>query len=368
MSPQRFWAAAAVLPVLLVSSWPPTEVDAQVAGSGASSLFGGIQVDVASVGGVSRDELGPLYLGIKECRADVPIAFRLDGAPTNKPVVDIYRGENCNKAGRADTSENLCEYIATAPGGIGSNLSVVLNAQALIQGGCEGGLEGTPKLWFLPVNEAKSAETVSTYGVFVDLENDMRPPAALDISGGGSAEKVIAVSWTIPERETKIERFVIYIDPAPEGGGSAIDASVQGDADGGTSNQPGAINPQCPSSILLPGLPAPETTPEGIRSETVNTGTATKAQIRPDGTEGAQVAISVVAEDKAGNRSPFSEVICAQFQPTQDFWEAYQQAGGTAAEGCPCRANGSAQLQNGLPVALAFLLLLGLSARRRTAR
>jgi hypothetical protein len=365
MSSPRLWIRCLLVALPLSSGFSGVAL-AQVAGSGAAAPgTGGIRVAVTTVDGVSRDEKGPVYLNLAECQDNVPVEFRLDGAPMDKPNIDVYRGENCNTSRRTDAAENVCTYVASDRGGISVDHRITIAAQDLIPGECSDRQEGTPTLWFLPVSEVMSAETVSVYGINEQIYNDTRPPTApVEVDAGGGGENVITISWKFDPGDTQLERFIVYIDPAP-GSGELVDP-VQGAIDGGTDGAVGQVNPECPSPYLIPGE-TPEDVPSQIIVEPLDNENQRSYKLKPKelGLENTVAAVAIQAEDKAGNLSPLSEVVCAHVIPTTDFWESYLQGGGNEdVEGCPCSTVGRTQLESGWPVAVS-LLLMGVSARRR---
>jgi hypothetical protein len=367
MSSPRLWTGSLLVALLLLSSTGFLEVAlAQVAGSGGSITgTGGIRVAVTTVNGVSRDEKGPVYLTRAECEENVPIEFRLDGAPMNKANIDVYRGENCNTSRRTDSAENVCSYVGTDAGGISSDLRVTVNAQDVIIGECPGHNQDQPTLWFLPVSEQGGAEMVSVYGINKQITIDtVAPNAPTDVDAGAGGENVITIKWKADPPDISLKRFIVYIDPAP--GGGELVGRAQGALDGGTDGAVGQVNPECPSAHLIPGE-VPEDLPSQIIVDRLENESQRSYQLKPKelGLENTTAAVAIQAEDEAGNLSPLSDVVCAHVIPTTDFWESYVQGGGNeGVEGCPCSTVGRTQLEGGWPVAVS-LLMMGVSARRR---
>ena len=366
MSSPRLWIGSLLVALLSSSTGFLGVALAQVAGTdGSVTGSGPIRVKVATVAGVSRDEMGPVYINLVQCENNVDIEFRLDGAPRNKPLIDVYWGDGCNTDVRNNQSDSSCTYVTTKPGGVAVDARVHVTIQEIIMGSCSDHPQGQYKLWFLPVSQTKSPEMITLYGVNEQVWSDNSPPVApTNVDAGGGGENVITVTWSADSQtDTDLERFIVYIDRAPSGGQLAD--AVQGSVDGGTDGTP-AINPECPSAYLIPGE-NPEGLPSQISVKPLDNENQRSYQLKPQtlGLENGVAAVAVRSEDKAGNRSPLSEVTCAKVIPTTNFWETYEQAGGDPdVEGCPCSAVGRTQLESGWPVALS-LLLMGASARRR---
>lgn len=360
---QRLWASATL--AFLLSS---TAASAQIAGTGATtaSTLGGVTVSISKVNGTTVRTLDAIYLGIANCQADTPVEFNLSGLPGNRSTVDVWVGDACNAASRAVTTGGGCTFVSTTTATRVKDMPIVIPASKLFKDGCTAGYEYTPQLWFLPVNEPQSSEAVTVYGRYSSLWADASPPPAPSGIVAGGDERSISVSWSAVDAAYRLDKFLIYVDSDPQGATSEQPAS---DADAGTEAGSGELNPGCPSAVLIAGGEAPASLPDGIQIQEVTNESRTKTSLPAQnfGLGRIPSAIALVAVDKAGNQSPFSQVVCATALPTKDFWETYRSDGGADVEGCPCSTMGKAQLQGGLPVMCALLMLL-VSARRRRAR
>jgi hypothetical protein len=359
-------------------------------GGSTTTSAGGIRVTLISIG--DRDaHIGQNWIGINDCKNDVDVQFKVDGAPRAKPSIDIYMGESCNSTQRNNTANVMCTFLANAKAGVTMGLILHVKAGDLIKD-CDKAEESKPKLWFLAVDTSESTEDVgNAYGVVTTLGLDTRPPAAPTNVTGGEGEHEIPVTWD--SGETNLKGFKVYIDPHPGAPGSMIPSGASGSSgatdeddggalppvgtgDGGTvtgvtgdgGTAIGATNAECPSSSLVSGA-APDMLPSSIKQKTINKPTATEINLIPGDIDSSSsttkdAAIAVVAVDLAENESPLSVVACVHVEPTTAFWDRYRMEGGDAKAGCPCSAMGEAQIESAWPVGFA-VIMLGLSAHRR---
>jgi hypothetical protein len=369
------------------------------AGTGGSTTAGGIRSILLSIGSETVNALGTIYLSQPACLADAPLKFRFDGAPSDRPSIDIYVGERCNGTDRKSSTTNSCSYLTSlSSGGITQGLIITVKATDIIKD-CSKQTEEMPKLWFLWVNTPDSTEDVGAhYAMFDRLSIDTRPPGAPSSLTSGEGESVIPVSWK--SGETHLKGFVVFIDtsemaapPLDAGSGSAgstgaLDAAVDdgglpdaaagaatADAgtfrvsliDAGSDTTVGSTAGACGPTLLTSGE-RPDQVPSGVRMKQVNQPTATGVDLVPADFQGAKRAtIAVAAIDLAGNQGPLSNLACVKIVNTTGFLDRYRANGGSAKAGCPCSAMGPVQIESAWPVALATsILALGSRRRRRS--
>jgi hypothetical protein len=140
---------------------------------------------------------------------------------------------------------------------------------------------------------------------------------------------------------------------ATDGGADATATDGAGGSGGTSGTGDSGINPNCPTTLLVPGeLPDESLACGKITGQFVSGGTATGL------TNGTSYAIAVAGRDTVGNVGPLSETICGQPQPVEDFFERYRAAGGKGGGGfCSFGAHparGAALLVLGAGLALAF--------------
>lgn len=170
----------------------------------------------------------------------------------------------------------------------------------------------------------------------------MGPRAPLGVSAG-SGNTQLVLHWT-PSNDANLTGYRFFCDPMP---GSEAD---QGDG-------------SCAASDLVPGE-----IPQGAREcGGVDNSTATTGHVKGL-VNGHSYSVGVAGVDTVGNLGPLSEVVCQSPEPTEDFYQLYTDAGGTAGGGfCSIQgARGGAHM--GIS-ALALLSFVGLASRmRRQAR
>lgn len=342
----------------------------------------GITVRPLSVGDKEVQLDGTVQVGIDDCKNDVVVKFRLDNFPSSKESVDVYTGTSCNTvASRQETTNASCDYIGNYDATQNQDLEIEIKVDLLIKD-CNSNENSEKTLWFLAVDDPKSAEDVgSNYGQVPMVRLDTRRPDAPTSIKGGTGESQIPVSWKATGSD--LDGFVVLIDPSPTTGGvssgSAGNGSSGGDSgtasgsdmsdeDGGTTPTGGGSSAggDCGSADLTPGG-LTDGLPSRIIRKNVGEPTATGIDLKPGDfglEDGQSAAIAVIAVDLAGNESPISEIACVKVVPTTSFWDQYQQDPDAVDKGCPCAAVGPAQLESAWPIALV-LGLTALSARRR---
>jgi hypothetical protein len=352
---------AHALPLLLACSGTAS---AQLAGTGSTTpTAGGIIVNPIRVGDADVNTMFGVYVGIDACASAPPaeVVFDLDGVPADKVTLDVYTGTNCNSIDRDKTDEgtSTCTFITTqAIEDRTRDLEVKVPANLLFKGGCDNGQASMSTLWFLAVDETQAGAEASKYGtIAINVDGD--PPNAPTMVTGGSGESLIRVGWRAGESD--LLEFVVYIDNAPTTGGSPAPV-VDGGIDGGSGSST-SPDGRCGSNALTSGG-LPSELPSTIRTRTIPEETATGIDLTPEDIGGDRAAIAVSTVDKAGNRSPLSNLACVAVVPTESFWDRYKANGGEAEGGCACRTSGKAQWMNAGPIALALLALLRRSRKR----
>jgi len=353
----------------------PRAALAQEAGSGgsggtggSSSSTGSISAALISIDGESEDTVGETWISLEDCLSDVEVIVEIDGIP-DRPQLDVYAGSNCTSTEARDRDgESDCTLIANADvENRPQDVRIPISALDLVRGsfGTEdcGSQSSTPKLWFLAVNVSDTTDAVTTdqYGT-LDLNIDTDPPDAPTSIEGGRGENEIPVNWSVGSNT--VDSFEIYVDSG-EGTTPIRDASTQPEPsdDGGTDAETpaGSSNDACGSGALVAGGNAEDVA--SLRKKREGSPTATGTTLSASAIGGDVAAIAVVAVDKAGNKSPLSEVECVYVVPTTGFKDALAE-GGEIPQGCPCAAAGPVQLEGMMPIALA----LGIIAYRRRRR
>jgi MYXO-CTERM domain-containing protein len=236
--------------------------------------------------------------------------------------------------------------------------------------------DGEPDLYFLPVDRIGTSEAVAPYGYF-QVPVDVDPPAAPSGVKGGRGETEIPVSWDRGSGNP-INYWLVW-DPEPTEGGAAGSGDTDGGVEagsgaagasgssgsGGTSGSDtddtsdnGGSTAECGSTKLVPGMPFDVgALPPGIKRKRVE-GDVTSATLSGSEVGGDRAAVSVIAEDLAGNHSVLSDFGCVRVVPTVGFWDEYKDGGGAAEAGCACSVpSASRSPLSALPVVLALLLL-----------
>lgn len=132
-----------------------------------------------------------------------------------------------------------------------------------------------------------------------------RPPT--DISAG-SGNTQLVLKWT-PSNDANLSTYRYFCDPKP---GSEVAASA------GT----------CPTTSLVAG----DVPPSNLECGNVANSTATEGHVKGLA-NGHSYSVGVAGVDSVGNVGPLSNVVCATPEPTDDFYQLYRDAGGTAGGG-----------------------------------
>lgn len=286
---------------------------------------------------------------------DIPVRAIMAGAPPFKPVEPAQGDEMC---GRIDLATISVQVLYFSPGQLAQpsrSDEVSLEVDTV-------GPAPPSGLRTLPGNQRIVVEWQNISGEGgVSLLTGVR--AYCDVAGGGPQT---------PEEPS-----------APE---NCEEVPVEGDAgeDAGTTlvcDDAGAPPPQAPPGA---GCSSPNLSSRGgepiVPDEAFNqkyecgslfgsTGAslvATGAAGRPL-ENGTRYAVAVAATDDFANVGPLSGVVCEHPEQTNDFWENYKEAGGTAGGGLCAATNIGAPAGSASALALAALAA-GSILRRRSRR
>lgn len=344
---QSTWLPAAALALGLAFAPAPSPAHAQDPADPTTTGTGTLRVTYLRVDDETVSGIAPRPLGVEECTPPAAtLTFEVDNIPSDKGRIDIYYGSECNAMDRDDTTTPRCTFVQDVEATSQQDLEVKIDAGKL----CD---KEDPTLWFLAVNSSQVGEDVGQGYDDILVPIDLSAPAAPDNVEGGAGEKAIPVSWDIGTGDP--EKFVVYIDDQASSGG--------GDTDGGTSS-----DGKCSSSRLAAGTAAKDI-PKGVRTKTIDEGTATGIDLDSGDIRGKLAAVGVVAVDQAGNESVLSEIACVEVVPTEGFWERYEKEGGNADEGCSVKRAGAGTRASDraaglLATACALVVALRFRARR----
>ena len=174
----------------------------------------------------------------------------------------------------------------------------------------------------------------------IPINVDGDPPDAPTGVTGGSGESLIRVSWKTTERD--LQEFIVYIDNAPTTGGAAPCPRYrrrrhQHRRRRRQQQQPGRhVRLELADLGRLASGPA-EQHPRNARSKRRPPPASTSCPTTSAATARRSPSSTV---DKAGNRSPLSNLACVAVVPTESFWDRYKANGGQAEGGCACRTSG----------------------------
>lgn len=131
-----------------------------------------------------------------------------------------------------------------------------------------------------------------------------RPPTDLS---AGSGNTQIVLRWK-PSNDANLSAYRYFCDPKPGSEASGDDA--------------------CATTSLVPG----EVPPSHLECGSVTNPTATEGHVK-DLTNGQSYSVAIAGVDSVGNVGPLSNLVCASPEPTDDFYQLYRDAGGTAGGG-----------------------------------
>lgn len=232
---------------------------------------------------------------------------------------------------------------------------------------------------------------------WTDASYDLRGPDAPTDVKAGVGERQVPLTWTGSSTSGDIVGYRFYCAPSEGPGSSASTQALTGiapfaqtvtDGSSGSSGQAGAesagmsgssdagggssgssdvavggasqaeINPDCPTTALVPGSIPDEQYACGSVGSLSESGTA-KGSLQND----TLYAVGVAAVDSIGNVGPLSSVACATPRAIDGYYELYRRAGGAGGGGFCSIGHGQARGVSWL------LLLAGLAwcQRRRRA-
>lgn len=196
--------------------------------------------------------------------------------------------------------------------------------------------DGPRSIYFLALQSSNSAEQAMSFGV-ITITIDRTPPSVPTDVTGGRAETEIPLTWTQPTEQIITYWTVLDLDGQLsseadlDAGNVATDAGVMG------------VN-ACSSKYLMPGQrfdPSGLGLPKTVITHHLPTKVGSTTFNGDDFLPYTTIAAGVVAQDRAGNLSPMSNIACLQVTPTSGFWDAYKGNGGAADGGCGCSVPGS---------------------------
>lgn len=352
MRPLGFWLALfawLALPAFAFAQDDDSDSDENTLGLNNSGGLGVVlYIDQKTV------DLRKNPLGKRACDENWQLAFEISGFATGQdtePLVAIWYGDNCNSEQKRDlVEENDCKQIGTPQERETRNLEQTFTIP--MEEFCDL-TTANIDVYFLPVDSDRSSGTIDTYGVF-RLVIDLDPPEPPTNVRSQPGETEIPIDWE-PNDSNIFQNWLVW-DTVPVGAEDleGLDAGAIGESD-------------CLSASLIPGqefdLSSP---PPGIRQQAVSD---VRSYSLNGTTLGAdRVALGIISEDLAGNRSLVSNLTCVTVVPTDGFWDAYQNAGGDIEQGCACSLPGQRPRPNRLafvPLVLAVVLVALRSRRKR---
>jgi hypothetical protein len=297
----------------------------------------GVTVEILEFGDRSSVSVSSQPLSIDECEADIGITFRISGLPTTEPVLAVYSGTNCQTANArlgTNGSSMTCEEVThmDVTNASSSRVEITINATLL---GCEGEVFEDLTLFFMRLPSATSGEDATAWGVIEIPIDTKAPPAPTEVSDDGEGESAIPVDWTF--EGTDVNRFYVCWDPASEG---------------------------CASSVLVAGADVDPSNP-AIECDTA---TASQRSTTLSGAAaiGQEVAVAVIAEDLAKNRSVLSNIGCVTGVETTGWLDLHKAQGGETGNTCSVAAMNRGHLWT-LAVWAMLIAVLALRATRRVS-
>jgi hypothetical protein len=307
----------------------------------------------------------------KDCIDDAIATFSVSirNAPTNA-LFQVWSGTGCDQyANRSPTAvSNTCTRLTgdLAP----LDQSVVVHLRDMLAsygatvdqsvGECDAsttaGLQNRT-LYFVvsdPSNNMTLVTGNSTWAFSYDIK---APPPPTNVSAG-SGDGSLVTSFTAPTGETNLLHYRFYCsvigDPpvttagtAGTAGTTTTDAATAGADAGGAAGDAGGTaatstagtsgttsttttDPNCTSSILVPGEPPPS---GAIDCGSIGAQGAKGGETNPVLENGVQYVVAIATEDNVNNIGVLSELACNVPQDTTGFYEAYREAGGQAGGG-----------------------------------
>ena len=299
------------------------------------------------------DALDPIPLGKRACDENLLLDFEITGFATgfsSQRYIEVWRGSTCNQGSSRNEAndDDACVRLTYVDRIENSTEQVV---QVPMQDLCEE--DGNITLYFLPVDSLDTNDSITPYGVY-ELEIDIRPPNAASGVDSSAGETEIPISWD-PGDNNILKNWLVW-DTSPLDEGDL-------DFDGGSD---GLGFDGCGSGILIPGEDFDiDALPTGIRRKEIS-GNISSYDLDGTSLGARRVALGLISEDRAGNRSVMSNITCVTVVATDGFWDAYRGEGGEVEQGCTCSLPGTTS-SGKLPLSLApvALALVALRFRRK---
>ncbi|MET0385668.1 MAG: hypothetical protein ABW321_06900, partial [Polyangiales bacterium] len=267
---------------------------------------------------------------------------------------------DCNTSDRitAIVPENRCTQITISQQDSQLISSTFFDVEIPLSEICATG-DGLKSIFFLALSGQGSREAAQQYGV-LEFNIDRVPPPSPTNLTALPGETQIKLTWS-QQGVADIAATWVLVDTLEVGAP---------DVDGGTTMLDGGAPAECSSSLLRAGVPfnPKDSRPEGLFAERVQN-TSSERILNGENWGREFVAAVAMSEDRNGNISRMSEVVCLQYVQTDGFWDRYRQNGGTAEPGCACSTPGARS--SGLSASTAlpvFLLLSWFAARWRIRR
>jgi hypothetical protein len=196
----------------------------------------------------------------------------------------------------------------------------------------------------------------STWAFSYDIK---APPPPSNLSAN-SGDQTLVTTFTAPTGETNLLHYRFYCsvigDPPAAtangtgatggtGGTAGTEATAGADAGGAAADAGGTAgtstagssgtastpsDPDCQSSILVPGEPPPS---DAIDCGSIGAQGATGGETTPVLDNDTKYAVAVATEDNVNNIGNLSSLACNVPRDTTGFYEAYREAGGQAGGG-----------------------------------
>ena len=330
----------------------------------------------------------------KDCLDDAKATFSVSlvGAPTNA-LFQVWSGTGCDQyANRSPTAvSRTCTAVTTALAPRNGNVTInlrdmlapygaeVSNSVAQCDASTTAGLQSRA-LYFVVSDPSTNMTLVTGTGTPWSFTYDVKPPPPPQAVSASSGDSSLITSFTAPAGETNLLHYKFYCSPigqAPlttNGGTGGVAGSDTGGTAGtetggvagtGTSGAAGtaavATNPDCQSSVLIPGQSVPDSE-DVIACGEITAQGASGGETEPVLTNDVNWVVAVATEDNVNNVGVLSNLACNVPKDTVGFIEAYGEAGGQAGGGfcafAPARQGHVATL-------VAFLLGACALVRRR---
>jgi hypothetical protein len=332
----------------------------------------------------------------KDCLDDAKATFSVSlvGAPTNA-LFQVWSGTGCDQySNRSPTAvSRTCTAVTSALAPRNGNVTInlrdmlapygaeVSNSAAQCDASTTAGLQSRA-LYFVVSDPSTNMTLVTGTGTPWSFTYDVKPPPPPQAVRASSGDSSLITSFTAPAGETNLLHYKFYCSPIGQaplttggndgtGGvagsdtGATAGTETGGVAGTGTSGAAGtaavATNPDCQSSVLIPGQPVPDSE-DVIDCGEITAQGASGGETEPVLTNDVNWVVAVATEDNVNNVGVLSNLACNVPKDTVGFIEAYGEAGGQAGGGfcafAPAR-------QGTLATLVAFLLGAGALVRRR---